>query len=63
MHYRHPDPESSEESLQGLGPIDPWLVGEKRVARLKSNYARFTTDSLRSGERIIVFQHSARVRG
>jgi len=62
MHYRHPDLESSEDSPHGLGPIDPWLAGKKSVTRLKSNYALFTTGSLKSGERIVVFQHSPKVR-
>jgi L-ascorbate metabolism protein UlaG (beta-lactamase superfamily) len=62
MHYRHPDLESSEDSPQGLGPIDPWLAGQKSVTRLKSNSALFTTGSLKSGERIVVFQHSPEVR-
>ncbi len=61
MHYRHPDLESSEDSPRGLGPIDPWLAGEKSVTRLKSNYALFTTGSLKAGERIVVFQHSPKV--
>lgn len=62
MHYRHPDLERSEDSPLGLGPIDPWLAAEKRVTRLDSNYAVFTAGSLKSGERIIVFQHSPKVR-
>jgi L-ascorbate metabolism protein UlaG (beta-lactamase superfamily) len=62
MHYRHPDLESSEDSPQGLGPIDPWLAGQKHVSRLDSNYAFFTTDPLTSGERIVVLQHSSKVR-
>jgi L-ascorbate metabolism protein UlaG (beta-lactamase superfamily) len=62
MHYRHPDLESSEDSPQGLGPIDPWLAARKGVTRLKSNYAVFTTGSLGSGERIVVFRHSPKVR-
>ena len=62
MHYRHPDLESSEDSPQGLGPIDPWLAGEKSVTRLTSNYALFTPGSRKSGERIVVFQHSPKVR-
>jgi L-ascorbate metabolism protein UlaG (beta-lactamase superfamily) len=62
MHYRHPDLESSEDSPQGLGPIDPWLVGQKRVTRLENNYAVFATGSLESHERIVVFHHSPKVR-
>ncbi len=62
MHYRHPDLESSEDSPHGLGPIDPWLAGREGVARLKSDCALFTTGSLRSGERVVVFQHSPKVR-
>jgi L-ascorbate metabolism protein UlaG (beta-lactamase superfamily) len=62
MHYRHPDLESSEDSPHGLGPIDPWLAGEKSVTRLESHYAVFTPASLKSGERIVVFQHSPKVR-
>jgi L-ascorbate metabolism protein UlaG (beta-lactamase superfamily) len=62
MHYRHPDLERSEDSPHGLGPIDPWLAGEKHVTRLESHYALFTTGSLRSGERIVVLQHSPKVR-
>jgi L-ascorbate metabolism protein UlaG (beta-lactamase superfamily) len=62
MHYRHPDLESSEDSPQGLGHIDPWLAGKKNVTQLKSNYAFFTAGSLKSGERIVVFRHSPKVR-
>ena len=62
MHYRHPDLESSEDSPHGLGPIDPWLAGKKSVTRLKSHYALFTTGSLKSGERIVVFKHCPKVR-
>ncbi len=58
MHYRHPDLEGSEDSPRGLGPIDPWLAGEENITRLESNYALFTTGALKSGERIVVFQHS-----
>jgi L-ascorbate metabolism protein UlaG (beta-lactamase superfamily) len=62
MHYRHPDLESSEDSPQGLGPIDPWLAAMKSVTRLESHYALFTTGSPKAGERIVVFQHSPKVR-
>jgi hypothetical protein len=62
MHYRHPDLESSADGPHGLGPIDPWLAGKESVTRLESNYALFTTGSLESGERIVVFQHSSKVR-
>lgn len=62
MHYRYPDLESSEDSPLGLGPIDPWLAGEKNVMRLESDYALFTADLLKSGERIVVFEHSPSVR-
>jgi L-ascorbate metabolism protein UlaG (beta-lactamase superfamily) len=62
MHYRHPDLESSADSPYGLGPIDPWLAGRKDVARLKRNYTFFTRGSVKSGERIVVFQHSPKVR-
>ena len=62
MHYRHPGLERSEDSPRGLGPIDPWLAGQKSVTRLKNNYAVFTTGSLRSRERIVVFNHSPKVR-
>jgi L-ascorbate metabolism protein UlaG (beta-lactamase superfamily) len=62
MHYRHPDLEDSDDSPRGLGPIDPWLADRKGVLRLESHYAVFTTGSLRSGERIVVFQHSPKVR-
>jgi L-ascorbate metabolism protein UlaG (beta-lactamase superfamily) len=61
MHYRHPDLERSEDSPQGLGLIDPWLSGQRGVNRLKNNHALFTTRSLRSGERIVVFEHSPKV--
>ena len=62
MHYRHPDLENSEESPQGLGPIDPWLAGKKSVTRLAGNYAVFTRHALTANERIVVFQHSSKVR-
>lgn len=62
MHYRYPDLESLEGSPRGLGPIDPWLAGEKSVTQLESHYAIFSTHSLRSGECIVVFQHSPKVR-
>jgi len=62
MHHRHPDLESSEDSPRGLGPIDPWLAGQKNVTRLENNYAVFTMGSLESGDRIVVFQHSPKVR-
>jgi hypothetical protein len=62
MHYRHPDLESAEDSPHGLGPIDPWLAGRHGLTRLNSNYVVFTTGSLSSGERIVVFQHSPKVR-
>jgi L-ascorbate metabolism protein UlaG (beta-lactamase superfamily) len=62
MHYRHPNLESSEDSPHGLGPIDPWLAGTEELTRLTSNYSLFTAGSLRSGERIVVFQHSPKVR-
>src|SRR5262249_36465186 len=61
MHYPHPDLETSEDSPRGLGPIDPWLAGKNGITQLTSNYALFTAGSLRSGERIVVFQHSPKV--
>jgi len=62
MHYRHPDLESAEDSPHGLGPIDPWLAGRHGLTRLDRNYSVFRTGSLSSGERIVVFQHSPKVR-
>jgi len=62
MHYRHPDLESAEDSPHGLGPIDPWLAGKHGLTRLNSYYSVFTAGSLSSGERIVVFHHSPKVR-
>ena len=62
MHYRHADLENSEDRPHGLGPIDPWLADRKDVTRLRGNYALFTAGSLRSGEGIVVFQHSPKAR-
>src|SRR5205085_11177425 len=62
MHYRYPDLESSDDSPRGLGPIDSWLARQESVTRLKNNYAVFTTGSLKSPGRIVVFNHSPKVR-
>jgi L-ascorbate metabolism protein UlaG (beta-lactamase superfamily) len=61
MHYRYADLEAAEDSPRGLGPIDPWLVGQTSVTRLEKNYAVFTQGSLTSPERIVVFPHSPKV--
>ena len=60
---KYPDLEISEDSPRGLGPIDPWLVGQRSVERLEQNYAVFTQGSLASSERIVVFPHSPKVPG
>jgi L-ascorbate metabolism protein UlaG (beta-lactamase superfamily) len=62
MHYRHPDLETFEDSPRGLGPIDPWLAGRTGVTRLESHHAVFRTGAPGSAERIVVFEHSPKVR-
>jgi L-ascorbate metabolism protein UlaG (beta-lactamase superfamily) len=62
MHYRHPDLESSKENPPDLGPIDPWLEGQKNVVRLGTHRAIFAKGSLPPTERIVVFQHSPRIQ-
>jgi L-ascorbate metabolism protein UlaG (beta-lactamase superfamily) len=61
MHYRLPDLERSQDSPQGLGPIDPWLAKEKNVVRLEDNRAIFTPGSLLPAELFVAFPHSPRV--
>ena len=62
MHYRHPELERSKDSPGGLGPIDPWLAREKNVRRLRTNTVVFSAATLPADERIVVLDHSPRVR-
>jgi len=61
MHYRQPDLETSPDSPEGLGDIDPWLATQQNVIRLDQNIATFTADALLPSSVIVVFPHSARV--
>lgn len=61
MHYRIPDLESSKDSPQGLGEIDPWLASQHNVIRLDSNIAIFTASTLLPAQMSVVPLHSPKV--
>jgi L-ascorbate metabolism protein UlaG (beta-lactamase superfamily) len=61
MHYRLPDLEPRPDTPEGLGEIDPWLVGQRNVIRLDNNLASFTASSFLPAQLIVVFPHSDKV--
>jgi L-ascorbate metabolism protein UlaG (beta-lactamase superfamily) len=62
MHYRIPDLESSNDSPDDLGEIEPWLAGETNVNLLGANVKLFRSGSLPQEQQVIVFTHSPSVR-
>ncbi len=58
MHYKIEALETRPGKPQDLGPIDPYLVGKPNVLKLSSNLYKFSKSQIKSGQQIVVFQHS-----
>lgn len=59
MHYQIPALSNLPASL---GPIEPWLMRQQNVLRLRTNRAPISLREVRTSGQILVFQHSPEVR-
>jgi L-ascorbate metabolism protein UlaG (beta-lactamase superfamily) len=62
MHYRLADLEPSAEGPKNLGGIEPWIVNQKDVERLDSNFVQLSNSDKEGDLAILVFQHSPLVK-
>jgi len=57
MHYRLPDLETSANSPEDLGDIDPWLATQSKVELVGANQKTISTESLPAEQTVMVFDH------
>jgi L-ascorbate metabolism protein UlaG (beta-lactamase superfamily) len=58
MHYRLPDLESSPNSPDDLGTIEPWLDTQQSLIRAGDNRYELSADTLPEAPSVLVFEHS-----
>ena len=62
MHYRIPALEQDADSPSDLGELGPWLEGRGPVEVAGSETVVLTADDMTGDRRILVLDHSSRIR-